>query len=111
MYWGRPTATGEGFGIVESRGLRPPHSMVYLLLTECGWVGLGGYFLLLLFLSGIGTWNLNPRNLYLFLAVLAPIILITFESHSFFSKRYFAIYLVMLAYTTRIVMREPVKKR
>ena len=111
-YWSRPTATGEGFNSVQARGLKPPHNMVYLLLTECGYLGLIGYCLLLLFLAGPGLWNWNARNLYLFVAIAAPVLLITIESHSFFTRRYFAIYTVLMAYTTRIIMREaPDKNR
>lgn len=105
-YWSRPTATGEGFNAIEERGLRPPHSMIFHILTEGGYIGLIGYCLLLLFLAGPGLWNPNSRNCFLFLSILAPIVLLTFESSAFFNRRYFAIYTAMLAYSTRIVMRK-----
>ncbi len=95
---------GQGYNFVAEKGFFPPHNMVILTLVETGWLGLLFFGFLLVFLVGPGTWSLNFKNLMLIMSILLPIALIVIESHSFFTRRYFALYVVLLVFTTRILL-------
>jgi O-antigen ligase len=103
-YWKDPKIMGQGYNFVAEKGFFPPHNMVILTLVETGWLGLLFFGFLLVFLVGPGTWSLNFKNLMLIMSILLPIALIVIESHSFFTRRYFAMYVVLLVFTTRILL-------
>ena len=78
--------------------------MIIMLLVEVGWIGLIMFGALMAVLSGIGVWRISAKNLYLFASIMLPILLILIESHSLFTRRYFALHLVLLYFITQVLM-------
>jgi hypothetical protein len=103
-YWQHPKIMGQGYNFVSEKGFYPPHNMVILILVETGWLGLLFFGFLLVFMVGPGTWSMNFKNFMLIMSILLPIALIVVESHSFFTRRYFALHAVLLVFTTRILL-------
>ena len=77
--------------------------MIILTLVETGWIGLLVLFATIGYLSGLGRWKMNGQNLILFVSIALPLVLILIESHALFARRYFAIYLVMLAFASSVL--------
>ena len=79
--------------------------MIILTLVETGWIGLLVLLATIGHLSGLGRWKMNGQNLILFVSIALPLFLILIESHALFSRRYFAIYLVMLAFASSVLFQ------
>ena len=94
---------GEGFGFIAQNRIFPPHNMIILLLVEVGWIGLLFYFGMTFYLCGFGNWQFKISNIVLFLSILIPLVLLTLESHSLLTRRYYAIYFAELVLATRIL--------
>ena len=109
-YWSSPKFMGEGFGFVTQNRIFPPHNMIILLLVEIGWFGLLFYFGMTFFLCGFGNWQFKVSNIVLFLSILIPLALLTLESHSLFTRRYFAIYFAELILATRILFNAKARR-
>ena len=109
-YWSSPKFMGEGFGFVSQNRIFPPHNMIILLLVEIGWFGLLFYFGMTFFLCGFGNWQFKVSNIVLFLSILIPLALLTLESHSLFTRRYFAIYFAELILATRILFNAKARR-
>ena len=103
-YWEKPKAAGYGFNIISERQLYMPHNMVILTLAETGWIGLLIFIATVLYLSGFGQWKMTSQNMVLFASVFLPLIFIILESHSLFTRRYFAIYLALLAFASSVLL-------
>ena len=103
-YWEKPKAAGYGFNIISERQLFMPHNMVILILAETGWIGLLIFIATVLYLSGFGQWKMTLQNMVLFASVFLPLIFIILESHSLFTRRYFAIYLALLAFASSVLL-------
>lgn len=103
-YWQNPKIMGQGYNFVSEKGFYPPHNMIILTLVETGWLGLLFFGFLLIFMIGPGTWSMNLKNFILIMSILLPIALIVVQSHSFFTRRYFALHAVLLVFTTRILL-------
>ena len=104
-YWRRPKIAGHGFNFIAEREIYPPHNMIILTLVETGWIGLLVLLATIGHLSGLGRWKMNGQNLILFVSIALPLFLILIESHALFSRRYFAIYLVMLAFASSVLFQ------
>lgn len=111
IYWKNPKITGQGYNFIAERELYPPHNMVILILVETGWIGLIFFGFLLIFMIGPGTWSPSFKNFVLIMSILLPMAIIVFESHTFFTRRYFAFYTVLLVFTTRILLNPAKIKR
>ena len=105
QYWQRPKLAGYGWGkIVESR-MFPPHNMIILILAETGWLGLLLFIATVIYLCGFGQWKMTSQNMALFASLFLPLLFIVIESHSLFTRRYFAIYMVMLAFASSVLLQ------
>ena len=102
---------GEGFGFVSQNQIFPPHNMIFLILVEIGWLGLLYYFVMTFYLCGFGNWQFKVSNIVLFLSILIPLVLLTLESHSLLTRRYFAIYFAELILATRILFSAKASRR
>lgn len=102
-YWKSPRAFGFGYNFISENSVYPPHNMIILMLVEIGWIGLVFYFVILFFFSNFGGWTPNWKNLVLYISVILPVLLLTFESHSFLIRRYFALQMVLLIFTTNVL--------
>ena len=104
-YWRRPKLTGHGFNILVERQIFPPHNMIILILVETGWIGLLLFIATVSYLGGFGQWKITGQNLALFASVMVPVLFITIESHALFKNRYFSIYMVMLGFTSSVLLQ------
>ena len=79
--------------------------MIILILVETGWLGLLLFIATVSYLCGFGQWKITGQNLALFASVMVPVLFITIESHALFKNRYFPIYMVMLGFTSSVLLQ------